>query len=148
MRALVQRVTQASVSINGGEPKPIKHGFVILLGVGQEDTEAEADKLWRKVSNLRIFEDSEGKTNLSLQQVGGNILLVSQFTLFANCKRGNRPSFIEAASPDKGEQLFEYFKSLVEIEYPDYVCGEFGADMDVNIFNHGPFTIWLDTEEL
>ncbi len=148
MRALVQRVSQASVSINGGEPKGIGQGFVVLLGVGSQDTREEADKLWRKIANLRIFPDDQGKTNLSLGQVGGNILLVSQFTLFANCRRGNRPSFIEAASPVQGEELYEYFKTLVGIEYPDYVCGEFGASMDVSLVNHGPFTIWLDTDQL
>lgn len=148
MRALVQRVSQASVSINGGEPKGIGQGFVVLLGVGSQDSQEEADKLWRKISNLRIFPDDQGKTNLSLGQVGGNILLVSQFTLFANCKRGNRPSFIEAADPVQGEALYEYFKTLVSIEYPHYVCGEFGASMDVSLVNHGPFTIWLDTDQL
>lgn len=148
MRALVQRVSSASVSINGGEPKGIDQGFVVLLGIGAEDSEAEADKLWRKISKLRIFQDEEGKTNLSLDQVGGNILLVSQFTLWANCRKGNRPSFIESASPEHGENLYDYFKTLVEVEFPNFVTGEFGADMDVALVNQGPFTIWLDTDEL
>ncbi|MDO5033359.1 MAG: D-aminoacyl-tRNA deacylase [Eubacteriales bacterium] len=148
MRALVQRVSEAAVSIEGGQAKGIGQGFLVLLGVGSQDTKAEADKLWRKIANLRIFPDEEGKTNLNLAQVGGNVLVVSQFTLYANCRRGNRPSFIESASPDQGEELYEYFKTLVSLEYPDFVCGEFGASMAVSLTNQGPFTIWLDTDQL
>lgn len=148
MRAFVQRVKSASVTIAGEKTAEIGHGYLILLGVGQEDTEAEADKLWKKISGLRIFQDEEGKTNLSIQQVGGNILVVSQFTLFANCKKGNRPSFVEAAPPAVGEKLYEYFLSLVKIEFPDLGHGEFGADMLVGIENEGPFSIWLDTDFL
>lgn len=148
MRALIQRVSEAKVSINGAEYRGIDQGYVILLGVGENDTEAEADKLWRKIANLRIFPDEQGKVNLSLDQVGGNVLLVSQFTLWANCKKGNRPSFIEAAKAEKGEALYEYFKKLVSLEYPELVTGEFGAHMDVALVNDGPFTIWLDTDQL
>lgn len=147
MKALVQRVSRASVSYEE-EKHDMGKGFVILLGVGESDSEAEAEKLWKKISKLRIFPDENGKTNLSLDQVGGNVMVVSQFTLLANCKKGNRPSFIEAAGPEKGEALYEYFKQLVSIEYPDYVCGKFGAVMDVALVNEGPFTIWLDTDDL
>lgn len=148
MRALVQRVTQASVSIDGRVKAEIRQGFVIFLGVGKEDTQAEADRLWRKISGLRIFRDEEDKTNWSLNQVDGNVLVISQFTLFANCSRGYRPSFIEAAPPEQGKALYDYFLQLVSIEFPQYGCGEFGADMDVSLVNQGPFTIWLDTDNL
>ena len=148
MRALIQRVKTASVTIDGELKSKIDHGLLVLLGVGSEDTEELADKLWRKISGLRIFEDEEGKTNLSIRDVGGNIMVVSQFTLYANCKKGNRPSFVEAAPPDKGNELYEYFLRLVKVEFPDCGSGEFGADMLVSLENDGPFTIWLDTDTL
>lgn len=147
MRALIQRVREASVSYEDVQ-RDMGPGFVILLGVGAADGKAEAEKLWQKISHLRIFRDAEGKTNLSLHQVGGNVMVISQFTLWANCRRGNRPSFIEAAPAEQAESLYEYFKQLVGIEFPNYVCGKFGADMDVELINQGPFTIWLDTEQL
>lgn len=148
MRAFIQRVLEASVSIDGKEKARIDKGFLILLGVGEEDTEETCARLWKKISQLRIFDDENGKTNLSLEQVGGNVLVVSQFTLWANCKKGNRPSFIEAAKPEKGRALYERFLELVKIEYPNYGCGEFGADMKVALVNDGPFSIWLDTDLL
>ncbi len=148
MRAIIQRVSEASVKIADKEKARIGKGYLILLGVGQEDSRSEAEKLWRKISALRIFEDENGKTNLSLSQVGGNVLIVSQFTLWANCKKGNRPSFIEAADPKLGNELYEYFLELVSIEYPAYGCGEFGADMQVSLINNGPFTLVLDTDNL
>ena len=148
MRAIIQRVSEASVTIADKEKARIGKGYLILLGVGQEDSRSEAEKLWRKISALRIFEDENGKTNLSLSQVGGNVLVVSQFTLWANCKKGNRPSFIEAADPKLGNELYEYFLELVSIEYPEYGCGEFGADMQVSLINDGPFTLVLDTDNL
>lgn len=148
MRALVQRVKSASVSVDEKVVGAIDRGFLILLGVGSEDGEEDAEKLWRKIEGLRIFPDSEGKINLSLNQVNGNVLVVSQFTLWANCRRGKRPSFIEAAAPDKGEALYEYFLALVRAEFPDAASGQFGASMEVSLINEGPFTIWLDTDEL
>ncbi len=148
MRAIIQRVSEASVTIAGKEKARIGQGYLILLGVGQGDSRSEAEKLWRKISALRIFEDENGKTNLSLSQVGGNVLIVSQFTLWANCKKGNRPSFIEAADPKLGNELYEYFLELASIEYPEYGCGQFGADMQVSLINDGPFTLVLDTDNL
>lgn len=159
MRALVQRVNHASVtnedaqssSIDAGVApscNSIEKGFVILLGVGQEDSRQEADKLWAKISKLRIFEDEFGKTNLSLKDVGGEILLVSQFTLYANCKKGNRPSFTQAAAPDVANSLYEYFASLIDSDGVPYQTGWFGAMMKVDLENDGPFTIWLDTDFL
>lgn len=148
MRAIIQRVSEASVTIAGKEKARIGQGYLILLGVGQGDSRSEAEKLWRKISALRIFEDENGKTNLSLSQVGGNVLIVSQFTLWANCKKGNRPSFIEVADPKLGNELYEYFLELASIEYPEYGCGQFGADMQVSLINDGPFTLVLDTDNL
>lgn len=148
MRAIIQRVSEASVTIAGKEKARIGQGYLILLGVGQGDSRSKAEKLWRKISALRIFEDENGKTNLSLSQVGGNVLIVSQFTLWANCKKGNRPSFIEAADPKLGNELYEYFLELAAIEYPEYGCGQFGADMQVSLINDGPFTLVLDTDSL
>ena len=148
MRAIIQRVSEASVTIAGKEKARIGKGYLILLGIGQKDSRTEAEKLWRKIAALRIFEDENGKTNLSLSQVGGNVLIVSQFTLWANCKKGNRPSFIEAADPKLGNELYEYFLELASIEYPEYGCGQFGADMQVSLINDGPFTLVLDTDQL
>ncbi len=148
MRALIQRVSQASVSTEGEEPRSTGNGYCILLGVGPDDTEETAQKLWAKALKLRIFEDKNGKTNLSLKDVGGSVLLVSQFTLYANCKKGNRPSFGQGAAPDKANQLYEYFASLIEADGVEVRTGWFGAMMDVNLTNNGPFTIWLDSAEL
>lgn len=148
MRAVIQRVEKAEVFMSEKSLGRIDRGFLILLGVGKDDTVKEADLLWRKISNLRIFSDAEGKTNLNLEAVQGNVLLVSQFTLYANCKKGNRPSFIEAASPEKGQQLYEYFLKIAKEKFPDIQDGEFGGDMKINLVNDGPFTIILDTDEL
>ncbi|WP_139650591.1 D-aminoacyl-tRNA deacylase [Raoultibacter phocaeensis] len=148
MRALIQRVSRAQVDIDGETVGAIGKGLVILLGVGQEDTEAQADKLWTKISKLRIFEDSEGKTNLSLADVRGDVLVVSQFTLFASCKKGNRPSFTDAGKPDEANRLYEYFVGLARTEVPHVATGIFAAMMDVALVNEGPFTVWLDTDEL
>lgn len=148
MRALVQRVTSGSVSVDGGEPRSIGRGFVILLGVGQDDSEQSAEKLWSKIAKLRIFADEAGKTNLSLADVGGEVLVVSQFTLYASCRKGNRPSFTNAASPQLGKELYRFFVTLARNDVPVVVTGEFGAHMQVGIENDGPFTIWLDTDEL
>lgn len=148
MRALIQKVDKAQVEIGAEIASSINKGFLIFLGVGQEDEKAQAEKLWNKISKLRIFEDEEGKTNLNLQAVDGEILIVSQFTLWANCKKGNRPSFTDAAPADKGKELYEYFVSLAKKDYEVVETGEFGADMKVSLVNNGPFTIWLDTDSL
>ena len=138
MRAVIQRVERASVTIAGGVVGKIGAGYLILLGVGHADTRAEADKLWGK----------EGKTNLSLPDVDGEVLVVSQFTLFANCRKGRRPSFVEAAPPAQATELYEYFVDLVRADVGRVQTGRFGADMQVELVNDGPFTIVLDTDEL
>lgn len=148
MRALIQRVTGAQVSIDGARRGAIEAGYVILLGVGEGDTEQHADLLWNKILHLRIFADENGKTNLSLADVGGDVLVVSQFTLYADCKKGRRPSFTGAAAPDAANALYEYFVSLARRDVEHVATGEFGAMMDVSLVNSGPFTIWLDTENL
>lgn len=150
MRALIQRVRHASVTVDGQVVGSCGHGLLVLLGVGQRDDEAVADKLWRKMRDLRIFDDEAGKTNLSLFDVGGEALVVSQFTLYANCKRGRRPSFTEAGEPARANELYEHFCDLVENDLGEEHVGRgvFGAMMDVELVNDGPFTIWLDTDEL
>lgn len=148
MRALLQRVSGARICVENIETGSIGRGFVILLGVGPGDDEATAEKLWNKIRRLRIFEDESGKTNLSLEDVGGEVLIASQFTLYANCRRGNRPSFTDAASPAEAERLYEAFVALARADVPHVETGVFGADMDITLTNHGPFTIWLDTAEL
>ena len=148
MRAVIQRVSQARVEIEGKTLGSIGLGYLILLGVGHDDTEAEAAKLWAKIAKLRIFEDAQGKANLDLAQVGGQVLIISQFTLFANCKKGNRPSFTEAGSPEKANFLYEHFVSLARKDVAHVATGEFGAMMDVSLSNDGPFTIVLDTASL
>lgn len=148
MRALIQRVTQASVVVEGETIGRIGKGYLILLGVGREDTEAQADRLWSKISKMRIFEDENGKTNLSLADVEGQVLVVSQFTLYANCKKGNRPSFTEAGAPEEANRLYEYFAGLVRDDLGQVETGSFGAMMEVSLVNDGPFTVWLDTDML
>ena len=148
MRALVQCVTRASVSVDDSVIGAIDKGFLILLGVGHDDTEAQADKLWSKISKMRVFEDEQGKTNLSLADINGDVLVVSQFTLYANCKKGNRPSFTAAGAPDEANRLYEYFVDNARQDVTHVATGQFGAMMDVDLINHGPFTIWLDTDEL
>lgn len=150
MRALIQRVRRAGVTVDGQVVGSCGHGLLVLLGVGQHDDEAVADKLWRKMRDLRIFDDEAGKTNLSLLDVGGEALVVSQFTLYANCKRGRRPSFTEAGEPGRANELYEYVCGLAEQDLgKEHVGrGAFGAMMDVELVNDGPFTVWLDTDEL
>lgn len=148
MRALIQRVTHASVTVDGEVIGKIGKGYLVLLGVGHEDTEAQAEKLWSKILKMRIFEDENGKTNLSLADVDGKVLVVSQFTLYANCKKGNRPSFTGAGAPDEANRLYEYFAGLVRRDLGEVQTGSFGAMMDVELLNDGPFTIWLDTDAL
>lgn len=148
MRAVIQRVRRASVTIEGEVAGAINRGYLILLGVGHADTRAEAEKLWNKIFALRINDDAEGKTNLALEDVAGEVLVVSQFTLFANCKKGRRPSFTEAAPPAQATELYEHFVSLARADVPRVATGRFGANMQVELVNDGPFTIILDTDEL
>lgn len=148
MRAVVTRVRSASVTIEGACVGAIGQGLLILLGVGPEDTSAHCRKLADKVLGLRIFEDEQGKMNRSLQDIGGEVLVVSQFTLYADCRKGKRPSFVGAGKPDIAIPLYEQF--LEECRAAGFVPahGEFGADMQVASVNDGPVTIWLDTDEL
>lgn len=148
MRAVVQRVAGAQVDIDGETVGSIGRGFLILLGVGQNDTEAELERLWSKIFRLRIFDDENGKTNLSLADVDGEVLVVSQFTLFANCRRGNRPSFTEAGAPDEAKRLYQLFVDRARRDVAHVNTGIFGADMAVSLVNDGPFTICLDTDTL
>ena len=148
MRAVVQRVSNARVDIDGATAGNIGRGLLVLLGVGRHDTEEQAERLWSKIARLRIFEDAEGKTNLSLADVDGEVLVVSQFTLFANCRRGNRPSFTEAGAPDEARRLYEWFVERARCDVPRVETGRFGAYMDVSLVNDGPFTLWLDTDAL
>lgn len=148
MRAVIQRVKGASVDIQGERVASIGNGYVILLGVGQGDDEAAAEVLWNKIWQLRINQDEAGKTNLNLADAGGEVLVVSQFTLYADCRRGRRPSFTSAASPDRANELYEHFVDLVRRDAGSVQTGRFGADMAVSLVNDGPFTIVLDTAEL
>lgn len=149
MKLVIQRVTQASVTIEGRIAGSINRGFMVLFGACENDNTDIADKMLRKMSGLRIFEDENGKTNLSLNDVGGEILLVSQFTLYADCKKGNRPSFSRSGDPAKANELYEYAIGKLKNEYGFHVeTGEFGADMKVSLVNDGPFTIILDSNEL
>ena len=144
MKVVLQRVSRAAVSVDGEVIGAIGKGFLLLLGVSDTDTEQTADRMVDKICKLRIFEDENGKTNLSLKDVSGELLLVSQFTLYANCKKGNRPSFIEAGEPDKAEALYEYMIEEASKSVPVVQHGSFGADMKVSLINDGPFTILLD----
>lgn len=144
MRLVIQRVTRAAVSVSGRVVGKINGGFLVLLGVGEEDSEAECERLSRKLIDLRIFADENGKTNLSLKSVGGELLIISQFTLYANCEKGNRPSFIQAKEAKEAERLYEYFCELCAREIEVVEKGVFGADMSVELTNDGPFTVILE----
>ena len=144
MRFVIQRVTEASVMVDGQVLGEIGKGFLVLIGVGKDDTTKEADRLVKKMTGLRIFEDENGKTNLSLSDVGGSLLLISQFTLYADCRKGNRPSFINAGDPDHANELYEYVIQECKKNVPDVQRGQFGADMKVRLCNDGPFTIDAD----
>ena len=148
MRFVIQRVTEASVTIDGEISGKIGKGYLVLIGVADTDTKEIADKMIRKMIGLRIIEDEQGKTNLSLADVDGGLLLVSQFTLYANCKRGNRPSFIEAGKPDMANEMYEYIIEKCRESVDEVQTGEFGADMKVQLLNDGPFTILLDSDQL
>lgn len=148
MRAVLQRVARASVTVEGEVLGKIGKGFMILLGVEDADTEEITDKMADKICKLRIFEDENGKTNLSLADVGGELLVISQFTLYADCKKGNRPSFVKAGTADMAERLYEHFMDRCR-NYVDVVeKGQFGADMKVELLNDGPFTLMLESEQL
>ena len=148
MRFVIQRVNEASVTVNEEVIGSIQKGYMVLIGISETDTQETADKLVRKMIGLRIFEDENGKTNLSLADVRGSLLLISQFTLYANCKKGNRPSFIEAGNPEKAESLYQYIIEECKNKVPIVETGSFGAEMYVSLVNHGPFTILLDSETL
>ena len=148
MRFVVQVVSKSDVKINGEIKGSIGKGFMVLVGVGQEDNEAIADKMVSKLLGLRIFPDENGKTNLSLADVNGELLMISQFTLYADCRKGNRPSFIRAGAPDEAKRLYEYVVKKCRERVPKVDTGEFGADMQVSLVNEGPFTIILDSEDL
>ena len=148
MKFVIQRVTHADVVVDGNEIGRIGKGFMVLIGVSKEDDKAIADKMVDKMIKLRIFEDENGKTNLSLDDVGGKLLLISQFTLYANCKKGNRPSFIDAGVPDEANALYEYIIERCKERVNVVERGEFGADMKVSLLNDGPFTIVLDSSEI
>lgn len=146
MRVVVQRVKHASVTINGTVNGKINNGFLVLLGIQSTDSKQDVDYLVKKVTNLRIFSDENDKMNLSLKDVNGELLIVSQFTLYANCKEGNRPSFVEAAKPDIAIPLYEYFVSECKKIIPVVETGIFGADMKVELLNDGPVTIIMDSK--
>ena len=148
MRFVIQRVSESEVKVDGQVIGKIGKGFMVLIGVCDTDTREIADKMVKKMLGLRIFEDEEGKTNLSLDTVGGSLLLISQFTLYANCKKGNRPSFIEAGQPDRANALYEYIIEKCRASVPNVQTGSFGAEMKVSLVNDGPFTIILDSEDL
>ena len=146
MRVVIQRVSQASVTADGVESGKIAKGFLLLVGVEEEDTSEDVDYLTRKIANLRVFEDDEGKMNLSLREVQGEILSISQFTLHANTKKGNRPSFVQAAKPEKADALYEELNTNLRNEGFKVETGVFGADMDVALVNDGPVTILIDSK--
>ena len=148
MRFVVQRVKNASVEVDNKTVGTIDKGFLVLIGVTHDDTKEIADKLVKKLLGLRIFEDENGKTNLSLENVSGSLLLVSQFTLYADCKKGNRPSFTNAADPAYANELYEYIVSECKKQISIVEKGIFGADMKVKLLNDGPFTVILDSNEL
>ena len=148
MRFVIQRVSESEVKVDGKVLGKIGKGFMVLIGVSDSDTKEIADKMVKKMLGLRIFEDEQGKTNLSLEAVGGELLLISQFTLYANCKKGNRPSFIEAGAPDMASDIYEYIIAKCKEQVNVVERGQFGADMKVSLVNDGPFTIVLDSDTL
>ena len=148
MRFVIQRVTQSSVTVDGDVIGQIGKGFLVLIGVADGDTKEMADKLVKKLIGLRIFADSDGKTNLALADVGGELLLISQFTLYADCRKGNRPSFVKAGAPDFAEEMYEYIVAECKKQLPKVETGSFGAHMKVELLNDGPFTVILDSNEI
>lgn len=148
MKFVIQRVSSASCTVDGQVTGAIQQGFLVFIGVSQEDTTAIADKMMKKLLGLRIFEDTQGKTNCSLQDVGGSLLLISQFTLYADCKKGNRPSFTKAGNPQTAERLYEYTIDGCKAQIQTVETGIFGAHMQISLINDGPFTIVLDSDEI
>lgn len=148
MRFVIQCVSSARVDVDEKTVGKIGKGFMVLVGISDEDDEKTADAMVKKMLGLRVFEDSEGKTNLNLETVGGNLLIISQFTLYADCRKGNRPSFIKAGAPDHAEKLYRYILAKVREQFPDAQEGIFGAYMKISLVNEGPFTVILDSEEL
>ncbi|MBQ7765361.1 MAG: D-tyrosyl-tRNA(Tyr) deacylase [Lachnospiraceae bacterium] len=148
MKFVIQRVKEAKVVVEGKTTGAIGKGFLVFIGVSNEDTKEIADKLVKKLLGLRIFADAEGKTNLALEDVDGSLLLVSQFTLYADCKKGNRPSFIRAGAPDFANDMYEYIIGKCRESGVKTETGIFGADMEVSLVNDGPFTILYDSEEM
>lgn len=148
MKFVIQRVTNASCMADNKITGEISQGFLVFIGISDTDTREIADKMVRKLLGLRIFEDAQGKTNLSLNDVKGGLLLISQFTLYADCRKGNRPSFINAGKPDAAKALYEYIIDCCKQQIPIVECGIFGADMKISLLNDGPFTIILDSNEI
>ena len=148
MRAVIQRVSSASVEVDGKVVGSCQRGYLILLGVAMGDTELDAELLCKKIAALRIFRDENDKMNLSVRDIDGEALVISQFTLLANYRHGNRPDFLESAKPDEANRLYEYFKDLLKRELRRVECGIFGADMKVSLTNDGPVTICMDSEVL
>lgn len=148
MRFLIQRVNSASVEIDHNVVGSINKGYCVFVGISDTDTKETADKMIHKMINLRIFDDENGKTNLDLATIGGSLLIISQFTLYADCRRGNRPSFTDAGKPDPSKELYHYIIDKCRENVPIVAHGEFGADMKVSLVNDGPFTIWLDSDKL
>lgn len=148
MKFVIQRVNHASVTVDNEVIGKINKGFLVLMGACNDDNEAIADKMVKKLIGLRIFDDADGKTNLALKDVDGSLLIVSQFTLYADCKKGNRPSFINAGSPEHANKLYEYVVEQCKKEVPIVETGSFGAEMTVDLSNDGPFTIILDSDEI
>ena len=148
MKFVIQRVTDAKVSVDGKVVGKIGKGFMVLIGIAGTDTVEIADKMIKKLIGMRIFEDENGKTNLALKDVGGELLLISQFTLYSDCKKGNRPSFVNAGAPDMADEMYHYIISQCKKEIDVVEKGIFGADMKVSLVNDGPFTIVLDSDEI
>lgn len=148
MKFVIQRVTDAKVSVDGKVVGKIGKGFMVLIGIAGMDTVEIADKMIKKLIGMRIFEDENGKTNLALKDVGGELLLISQFTLYSDCKKGNRPSFVNAGAPDMADEMYQYIISQCKKEIDVVEKGIFGADMKVSLVNDGPFTIVLDSDEI
>lgn len=148
MRFLIQRVSHASCTVDNQITGQINNGFLVFIGVKEGDSTIEADKLTKKMLGLRIFEDENGKTNLSLNDVGGSLLLISQFTLYADCKKGFRPSFTKSGNPQVANELYQYIINECKKEHPNVQTGIFGADMKIELLNDGPFTVLLDSDEI
>lgn len=148
MRYVIQRVTNASCTVDERVTGEIEKGFLVFIGVSDTDTKEIADKMTKKLLGMRIFEDENGKTNLSLKDVNGSLLLISQFTLYADCKKGNRPSFTKAGKPEHANELYEYMIDVCKNEISNVQTGIFGADMKIQLLNDGPFTILLDSDEI